>query len=115
MAGEVATLGRCFIADGEIMPGLEVESDVTATFREMPSLQIDPEFRDLIPPFPGMRSQMLKESISTQGCRDRLLVWKDHRSYWTGIIAIRSVPNFELTSRQERLNFPAAPKPRSGS
>ena len=78
MAGEVATLGLGFIADGQIMPGLEVESDITAICRETPELQIDPEFRDLIPSLSQDEFEALKESLSTQGCRDRLLVWKDH-------------------------------------
>ena len=66
MSGEVATLGLNFIADGQIIPGLEAEPDVTAidqetpgleeesvietTGQEMHELQIDHELRDLIPP-----------------------------------------------------------------
>lgn len=93
MAGEVATLGLNFIADGQIIPGFEAEPDVTAidqetpgreaesgteaTGQEMHELKIDPEFRDLIPPLSREEFEALKENLSTYGCRDRLIIWKD--------------------------------------
>ncbi|MCK9404880.1 MAG: hypothetical protein M0Q47_00490 [Methanothrix sp.] len=94
MAGEVATLGLNFIADGQIIPGFEAEPDVTAidqetpgceaeskteaTGQEMHELKIDPEFRDLIPPLSREEFEALKEDIKVNGCRDKLVVWKDH-------------------------------------
>jgi len=84
MAGEVDTLSPGFVADGQIMPELEVESDVTAAVQAAPCLQIDSEFRDLIPPLSQDEVTLLKESISTQGCRDRLVVWKDHNTLLDG-------------------------------
>ena len=92
MAGESATLGLNFIADGQIIPGLEAEPDVIemdhetpgheaesgteATVQEMSELQIDPEFKDLIPPLCQEEFEALKENLSTYGCHDRLTIWK---------------------------------------
>ena len=93
MAGEVATLGFESLAVGQApgpeeepdvtaidqeTPGCEAESETVATGQEMPKLQIDSEFKDLIPPLSSSELEKLKESLSTQGCRDRLVVWKDH-------------------------------------
>ena len=78
MAGEVATLGSRFASDVQVMPQLEAGPDVIATGQAAPSLQIDPEFRDLIPPLSRDEVDVLKENLSTQGCRDKLVVWKDH-------------------------------------
>ena len=59
-------------------PGLEAESGIETTGQEMHELQIDHELRDLIPPLSSSELEKLKESLLTQGCRDRLVVWKDH-------------------------------------
>lgn len=92
MSGEVATLGLNFIADGQIIPGLEAEPDdiaidqetpgreeesgTEATCQEMPELEIDPKFKDLIPPLCQEEFEALKENLSTYGCHDRLTIWK---------------------------------------
>ena len=39
---------------------------------------IDPEFRDLIPPLRGDELANLEASILADGCREALIVWKDH-------------------------------------
>ncbi|MFZ3147775.1 MAG: hypothetical protein WA137_01895 [Methanothrix sp.] len=78
MAGEVATLCSEFISDGQIIPGLGAGPEVTSTSQAAPSLQIDPEFKDLIPLLSRDELYVLKESLSTQGCRDRLVIWKDY-------------------------------------
>jgi len=93
MAGEVDTLRFEPVAVGQA-PGREAEPDVTAieqetprresesgteaTCQEMPMLQIDPEFKNLIPPLSLGEFEALKENLSLYGCRDRLVVWKDH-------------------------------------
>jgi len=78
MAGEVATLGfESLVVDQAPEPEAEPETVATVP-EEMPKLQIDPELRDLIPPLSSSELEKLKESLLTQGCRDRLVVWKDH-------------------------------------
>jgi hypothetical protein len=79
MAGEIATLSLGFIPDCLIMPQLEGSSGIAINCQETPLLQIDPEFRDLIPPLIHDELEILKESLSTERCcRDRLVVWKGH-------------------------------------
>ena len=78
MAGDVATLGFEILAVDQA-PGLEAEPETTATeHQETPKLQIDPEFKDLIPALSQEEFEALKENLSLYGCRDRLVVWKDH-------------------------------------
>lgn len=40
------------------------------------NLIIDPEFRDLIPPLAPQELEQLHKSLSADGCRDPLIVWK---------------------------------------
>lgn len=42
------------------------------------SLLIDPEFESLIPPQTDEENMALEESLLREGCRDALVVWKDH-------------------------------------
>lgn len=78
MAGIVDTLSSGFAPDVQVIPGLEAGPEVATIGLTAPSLQIDPEFKDLIPPLSQDEVEVLKESLSTQGCRDKLVVWKDH-------------------------------------
>lgn len=38
---------------------------------------IDPEFRDLLPPLSDDEFQRLRDDINKNGCRDKLVVWKE--------------------------------------
>ena len=78
MAGDAATLSPGFIPDSLLLPQLEVRPDATAISLAAPSLHIDPEFKDLIPPLSQVEFEALKEDIKVNGCRDKLVVWKDH-------------------------------------
>lgn len=77
MAGEIATLGFESLVVDQGLPEPEVEPETVATVpEEMPKLQIDLEFKDLIPPLSLEEFEALKEDIKANGCRDRLVVWK---------------------------------------
>ena len=78
MAGESATLSTGFIPDSLLLPQLEAGPEAAISGQEAPILQIDSEFQHLIPPLTSSELDELRESLSTQGCRDKLLVWKDH-------------------------------------
>jgi hypothetical protein len=39
-------------------------------------IEIDAEFRDLIPPLAGEEREQLKENLKAEGCRDAVVVWK---------------------------------------
>jgi len=84
MAGDVAKLGSEFPVTGQIIPGLEAEPAVAAASQETPELQIDEEFQSLIPPLALDELNTLKESISVDGCRDKLIIWKDHNTLLDG-------------------------------
>lgn len=47
---------------------------VITDFPGLPSLTIDPEFKDLIPPLDQGERDDLKKSIEKEGCRDKLVV-----------------------------------------
>jgi ParB-like chromosome segregation protein Spo0J len=78
MSGETATLGSGFIPDSLLLPQLEAGPEAAISGQEAPILQIDSEFQHLIPPLTSSELYELRESLSTQGCREKLLVWKDH-------------------------------------
>ena len=78
MAGESATLSTGFIPDSLLLPQLEARPEAAISGQEAPILQIDSEFQHLIPPLTSSELDELRESLSTQGCHDKLLVWKDH-------------------------------------
>lgn len=44
----------------------------------MAEFTIDPEFRDLLPRLPIEDYQRLADDIHANGCRDKLVVWKEH-------------------------------------
>ncbi|MGH2416603.1 MAG: hypothetical protein ACRDEA_23485, partial [Microcystaceae cyanobacterium] len=44
----------------------------------MSQLQIDPEFKSLIPPLSPQEKTQLEENLLAYGCRDSLVVWKEH-------------------------------------
>ncbi len=125
MAGESATLGSESLAFGQASgfeaepdataidqetPGCEAESRIETTGQEMPELKINPEFRDLIPPLSQEEFEALKENLSTYGCRDRLIIWKDQNILLDGhhrhqICTVLGIPfetkEIELPSRAE--------------
>src|SRR5262245_33582433 len=41
-------------------------------------IRVDPEFAALIPPLSAEERQRLELSLLEEGCRDPLIVWKDH-------------------------------------
>ena len=45
--------------------------------KELRTLTIDPEFRDLIPPLTDEERQMLEDSVVANGCESPLVVWND--------------------------------------
>ncbi len=45
-------------------------------------IQINPKFRDLIPPLSDAERGGLERSLHSQGCRDPLTVWKQNGSTW---------------------------------
>ncbi|MGH2414456.1 MAG: hypothetical protein ACRDEA_12385, partial [Microcystaceae cyanobacterium] len=44
----------------------------------MSQIQIDPEFKSLIPPLSPQEKKQLEDNLLAYGCRDSLVVWKDH-------------------------------------
>ena len=46
---------------------------VITDFPGLPNLEIDPEFKDLIPPLDQGERDDLKKSIEKEGCRDKLV------------------------------------------
>ncbi len=38
-------------------------------------LRIDDEFKSITPPLDGTERDLLEESLKSEGCRDRLVVW----------------------------------------
>jgi ParB-like chromosome segregation protein Spo0J len=83
MAGETGTTPSEIAGFGlldrmsEGLPEKEyhVEDIIDDTFQFKP-LTIDPEFKNLIPPLTNGEYEALKETISTEGCRDPLTIWK---------------------------------------
>lgn len=43
------------------------------------SIIVDAEFRSLIPPLTESERDLLEESLSSEGCRDALIVWKEQK------------------------------------
>jgi ParB-like chromosome segregation protein Spo0J len=76
MSGEAVTLWPDFSEGRQFMPDLEAESKVAEIGQEKPELQIDHEFKDLIPPLFQDELNALRADLSTHGCRDRLIIWK---------------------------------------
>jgi hypothetical protein len=76
MSGEAVTLWPDFSEGRQFMPDLEAESKVADIGQEKPELQIDAEFKDLIPPLSQDELNALRADLATHGCRDRLIIWK---------------------------------------
>lgn len=51
-------------------------TDSSLPASNLPDLKVDPELRDLIPPLTDGEYASLKESISKDGCREPLTIWK---------------------------------------
>jgi len=78
MAGEDATLSPGLLPASQSIPQLEERPKAIAARQETPELRVDPEFKGLIPPLTSSELRVLKESLLADGCRDKLIVWKDH-------------------------------------
>lgn len=55
-----------------------MDSTTLPAVGESPGIIVDPEFRDLIPPLSEEEIDGLERSLLAEGCRDPLVVWKDH-------------------------------------
>ena len=66
------------------------DSSTTPTEKQ---LTIDQEFKALIPPLTTEERELLESSLKSEGCRDALVVWKDHN------ILIDGHNRYELCSK----------------
>jgi hypothetical protein len=107
MAGIVDTLGSGFAPDVQVIPGLEAGPEVATIGLTAPCLQIDPEFKDLIPPLSQDEVEVLKESLSTQGCRDKLVVWKDHNVLLDGHHRYQICTELRLDFETNEIDLPS--------
>ena len=57
--------------------GTVVGDDGEWRLKEAPVVNIDPEFKKLIPPLSPQERSQLEENILAEGCRDPLTVWKE--------------------------------------
>jgi hypothetical protein len=77
MVGEVATLPAEFTQIGQVksIETGEQKTENAAT----PDLTVDPKLKSLIPPLSASEYVALRDSISREGCRDPLTIWKNHQ------------------------------------
>ncbi len=69
-------------------------------------MNIDPEFKNLIPPMTAEEYSQLKQNILTEGCRDPLIIWKDHNILLDGHNRYEICNELNSSFRTEELTFP---------
>ncbi len=67
-----------YLNSGEPITSSKEESNEELGKNVTQKITIDPEFKSLIPPLEPEERERLEQTILLEGCRDPLVIWKDH-------------------------------------